>query len=326
MNNRTIKAERCPNCESPLAGENFCPECGQKNDTRRFTFWHFISESVSHFLAFDGRFFTTFKKIISRPGLVPKEFIKGKRMKYMNPLRLYFISSIILLFVAQLGNERTAAKIDETEANEELTTGQKDSIITKELDALPGVPLNLTLDTASQNHLVDLIEQLMDYSKAHPSEPAATALENNNLENTFWHRFLYHQAAKISNFEIGEFNKYLRSKMFWVLFFFLPVLALLLKLLYIRRDFYYTEHLFFTFYSQAVYFMILTVALLFNPPAIPITIGSLLFVVYLYLSMKRFYDQSSTKTFFKLALLNILVLPAFGVFFLLATLVVFILF
>ena len=326
MNNRVTKAERCPNCETPLEGENFCPNCGQKNDIRRFTFWHFITESVSHFLAFDGRFFTTLKKLVTRPGIVPKEFIQGKRMKYMNPLRLYFISSIVLLFVAQLSNERVSNKINDTEANEELSVIEKDSIIKEELDGLPGLPLNLTLDTTSENDLVDKIEQMIDYNKAHPSESAATALENSGIENTFWNRFVYHQASKISNFDNEEFNKYLRSKMFWVLFFFLPILALLLKLLYVRRDFYYTEHLFFTFYSQAVFFMILTLALFWNATATPIVIGVSIFLIYLYLSMKRFYQQSFTKTFFKLILLNLITIPVFGAFFLLATLVVFILF
>jgi len=320
------KAERCPNCDFSLSGEIFCPNCGQKNDTRRFTFWHFISESVSHFLAFDGRFFTTFKKLATRPGFVPKEYIQGKKMKYMNPLRLYFISSIILLFVANTSGDRVADNVDKTEEKEELSTEEKDSIITEELDALPGIPLNFSIDTASKHDLSSRIEQMIDYSEAHPSESTVTALAKNQLENPFWTRLLYHQASKISNFDTEESNKYLRSKMFWVLFFFLPILALLLKLLYIRRDFYYTEHLFFTFYSQAVYFMILSLALIWPSPETLVIIGSLLFLVYLYLSMKRFYSQSSSKTFFKLILLNLLAIPTFGAFFLLATIIVFILF
>lgn len=320
------KTNSCPNCNTHLSGENFCPVCGQKNDIRRFTFWHFISESISHFLAFDGRFFNTLRKLVARPGQVPKEYIEGKRVRYMNPLRLYFISSIILLFVAQLGSDRTTSKIEETEASKELTSSQRDSIITEELDALPGVPLKMTIDTTTENELLTTLEKMVEYSEAHPAESASVALEKNGIENTFWNRFLYHQAFKVSNLNTKEFQNYLRSKMFWVLFFFLPILALLLKLLYIRRDFYYTEHLFFTFYSQAVFFIILSLALIWPTSGIPVAIGSLLFLIYLYVSMKRFYQQGTVKTFFKFFLLNLLAVPVFGAFFLLATMVVFILF
>lgn len=96
------KAQQCPNCEQALQGEAYCPNCGQKNDLRRITLWNFISESLSNFFAIDGRFFHTFRQLFSAPGKVPKDFLHGKRNRYMNPIRVYFLSSLLLLFVLQI--------------------------------------------------------------------------------------------------------------------------------------------------------------------------------------------------------------------------------
>lgn len=326
-----VKANQCPNCQQELQGENFCPQCGQKNDVRRITFWHFINESLSNFFAVDGRFLHTIKKLFLSPGRVPKDFLEGKRVRYMNPVRVYFLSSLLLLFILQIdGGEATMIEVGEKNNQTEKLNAK-----IKEPDEAP-IELvftrndTLNSDTNSQidDETAHILERMGDYSTQYPEQNVEVALDSLNIESTFWNRFLYSQSAKITNFDDEEFSRVFYSKIFWVLFLFLPVLALILHLLYLRRAFYYPEHLFFAFYTQGVLFILISIGYLLDyliDSLAPLSICILLFSIYLIISLKRFYEQSWRKTIFKFLVYNLFSIPAFFFFFVASALVVFIL-
>jgi hypothetical protein len=88
-----------------------------------------------------------------------------------------------------------------------------------------------------------------------------------------------------------------------VLFCLLPIFALLLKILYFRKDFYYSEHLIFTlfyynfFYLAAILKLLLTYIPLiggFLKPGIIIWM-----LIYLLIAFKRMYQQNWRKTALK---------------------------
>ena len=103
------------------------------------------------------------------------------------------------------------------------------------------------------------------------------------------------------------------------LFILLPIFTLFLKLFYIRRKFTYVEHLIFVFHTQTVFFLllILFVVLNFFTDNAPIWVFNILFLIYLFLAMKKFYSQGYFKTFFKFILINCvyLFLASIGAFF-----------
>ena len=95
------------------------------------------------------------------------------------------------------------------------------------------------------------------------------------------------------------------------LFLLLPLFALCLNFIQIRRKYTYVEHLIFVFHIQTIFFLLLILFLitgiivnrtLFDMSPIFI----LLFAIYLYLAMKKFYKQRNLKTFIKYILSNIL--------------------
>jgi hypothetical protein len=77
---------------------------------------------------------------------------------------------------------------------------------------------------------------------------------------------------------------------------------LLLKLLYVRRDFYYSEHLVFTIYYYNFFYLAASIQLLIGlVPALD-WLGNLIgfwIVLYLLFGMKRLYKQSWRKTIVK---------------------------
>ena len=85
----------------------------------------------------------------------------------------------------------------------------------------------------------------------------------------------------------------------------MPFLALLLKLLYFRRNRYYVEHLFFSFHFHAFVFLLGTLLILLQNVLSGglIAILALSIFVYLFMAMKKVYGQGFFKTFLKFILL-----------------------
>lgn len=74
----------CLNCNEPVT-KKFCPNCGQKTDTHRITFRHFIVHDVLHGVwHFEKGIFFTLKEALVRPGQAALGYIGGKRVRYYN--------------------------------------------------------------------------------------------------------------------------------------------------------------------------------------------------------------------------------------------------
>lgn len=108
---KQAKGLECLNCGMPLLqNENFCSYCGQKNTTDRLSFNNFMNSLFSGFFAYDSRFWRTFIPLLIKPGKVAKEYISGKREKYVNPFQLYLHVSIIFFLILGISNQIDSAK------------------------------------------------------------------------------------------------------------------------------------------------------------------------------------------------------------------------
>ena len=91
-----IKGLECLNCGQPFNGyENFCSHCGQKNTTKKLNLGTFFNNLFAGFFSYDSRFWTTFIPLLTKPGKVSKDYIEGKRARFVNPFQLYLNVSII---------------------------------------------------------------------------------------------------------------------------------------------------------------------------------------------------------------------------------------
>jgi hypothetical protein len=101
-----FKGLECLNCKQPLKGnENFCSYCGQKNSTKKLSFIHFLNNLFSGFFSYDSRFWTTFIPLLTKPGKVSKDYISGKRVRFVNPFQLYLNVSIIFFLLLGFTNK-----------------------------------------------------------------------------------------------------------------------------------------------------------------------------------------------------------------------------
>ncbi|MDO6740195.1 MULTISPECIES: hypothetical protein [Polaribacter] len=137
------------------------------------------------------------------------------------------------------------------------------------------------------------------------------ALDSLGFEKNFTNRFLFTRAKTLYSFTEDEdsrdqfFSQILSSGSI-SLFILLPFFTLFLKFFYIRRKFGYIDHLIFVFHIQTVFFMLFAIFFLLKICGLKpeLWIFTILFLLYLIIAMKKFYQQGYIKTFMKFMLLN----------------------
>jgi len=92
----------CQNCGTELAGPH-CAQCGQAAVDYRRSFRHVIVDVLDSFLNWDSKFFATIGLLIVKPWRLTNEFLAGKRVRYLHPLRLYLLASILFFFAINYG-------------------------------------------------------------------------------------------------------------------------------------------------------------------------------------------------------------------------------
>ena len=136
---KNYRGLKCLNCNHPLdISDKFCPNCGQKNTTKRLSLKDFVDEFLANFYAYDSKVKNTIVKLFTKPGKAAKEFIDGKRQTYANPFRFYLSVSLIYFIFSGLVtkfSDETIVDLDQSiikkseEKNEEKKQ-EKDSIKT----------------------------------------------------------------------------------------------------------------------------------------------------------------------------------------------------
>lgn len=91
----------CRNCGAP-APEIFCPRCGQETRDRVPTLREFVRESTGRYIAWDGRLWRTLAALLFRPGFLTREYLAGRRRRYVRPGRLFLVASLLLFAVLRL--------------------------------------------------------------------------------------------------------------------------------------------------------------------------------------------------------------------------------
>ncbi len=323
------RTTRCLNCKTDLKiTDRFCNYCGQKNNTKKLSLKDFFNEFVSNFYAYDGRFNTSIKTLITKPGIVAKEYIAGKRYKYANPFRL-FLSLSIIFYLSTIIDIRNTNTDDTPEIKINKNDSEKDSIFDTNNEFYVAKTIEYHKDSIYSEKQLDSVKsdfnidaQLSTFknaAKKYPNFSSEEVLDSIGYEKTRTNLFIYNkvQHFKTDNYfkEIGDF---LFQNLALILFLCVPVIAFLFFVVWYSKKLNYTEHLVFT-YSFCSFILIGLIMLnifeiffyslniLINIIGLILTL--IIFPIYLYKSVKSFYDYSRLDTIIKLAALHILFVP-----------------
>lgn len=169
---KNIRGIECLNCGQPISdNDNFCSNCGQVNDELPLSIKQFISEFFSGFFSFDTRFFKTFIPLLFKPGKVSREYIEGKRRRYVNPFQLYLHVTILFFLILGL-----FSALDEYKISDAIINNSTENTIITSIDSLKN-------NNELNNILTDSKTiQLKDSILSEIGSPELTEIINNELK------------------------------------------------------------------------------------------------------------------------------------------------
>ena len=310
----------CLNCGAPLAGQ-YCGQCGQRATSRFISLWGLISDAFGDMFELDSRLWRTVVPLLIRPGLLTKEYLQGRRARYMPPFRMYLVLSLVFFIVAFFDPQDKLAVFYEPapEATEVLSP--------------PGISQE-ELDEAHEERR-RAIEELIDEGvldaewvppefREHVDTPDATSTdegaaeddqevaeeedEDNGVVVTF-DDDEFMGTCTLGEFDMGDSPEWLKRRMTpqrlkstceqikaagWNgfrdaivdnipagLIILLPFVALILKMLYPLSRRYYVEHLLFFVHFHSFFFLLLSLQILLSRLGAWIGFAAPLFAVVL---------------------------------------------
>jgi len=314
--NRTIT--ECLNCHQQLPDQaTFCPNCGQKSTTGLISLKEFLHNFLDNVFNLDSRIVQTMKWLF---------------------IPLYLVMSIIffaaLSFVGDIGDGSEIIKMNfdgkEMTLEEMLETEAHKVLFLKELDTLSGQIALFEEETAKV--ALDSLRKLMGKGLEKDSFNLTLAEENRKFDYNdmllldgkelihkykiegFWNQLLIKQTIHFAHDQSGYVRELLQNIPLMLLAM-MPFLALSMKLLYIRRQRFYVEHLVLNFHHHAFAFLLLTFLLILPRNLMEIILIPVIMTIFifLYLTMKRYYLQGYGKTFMKFLAFNLFYLFSFFV-------------
>jgi len=278
----------CLNCGDSVQ-ERYCSHCGQENIEPKESFRHLIGHFLADVTHYDSKLFITIKDLIFRPGFLTKEYNAGKRMGYLNPIRMYiFISAVFFLVMfSQKTEENTAEK---------TTTAKQDVNYFRQhlADSLRGIFKTTgklsSKDSIRKGLYISLASRLDTASKTTESaDQSVTATINNYGVITF--RLKENSYASVAEYDSaqlkladsacnGTFIRYITRKSIRlmhakgstgeivitrdiehdipkIMFVLLPLFALFVGFFYSRKKYLYTQHAIFSIHFHSFMFVFL---------------------------------------------------------------------
>jgi hypothetical protein len=311
----------------------YCHICGQENIEPKESAWHLVSHFFQDITHFDGKFFSSLKLLIFKPGFLSREYMLGRRASYLNPVRMYVFASALffLIFFSMFHMEPDQDVISAVNVN---------NVPVSKIKAMDSVTYKRFVDTLVKNdpEMAFAYDKELYFKKLDSIAAAAvtfrftpnkyktvqeydSALAHGKDHNWIEQRLVRKQIEINEKYKgnpkaaIAALINNIQHSLPQLLFVSLPLFALLLKILYSRRrQFYYTNHAIFTIHLFVFVFIALLFVFGLNKLK---TIDGLHWLSYLsglmvlliyfynYKAMRNFYQQRRAKTILKFVLLHL---------------------
>ncbi len=332
------KEKNCLNCNAEVLGR-YCHICGQENIEIEESFWSLATHLIYDIMHFDSKFFDTLKFLLLKPGFLSKEYLRGRRATYLHPIRMYvFTSAIFFLiffsFISKPGDFEKGIRTDEgkTEINKQIRELQdsikkvKDTLKRRQIEkkirglnvALSYMPSEAGDSVEHNNNRSSNVLNLRDSMPSSIKE--YDSLQNKlpkNERDAWLMRLMMYRVITINQKYKGDnerfkedFAEKFKHSVPQMMFISLPLIALAMQLLYIRRrkQFFYVDHVILLIHIGIANFISLLIYYGFSAlydvthfglfSWIATLIGIYIFL-YCFLAMYNFYKQRIFKTFVK---------------------------
>ena len=318
----------CLNCGGRQKGQ-YCAICGQRAHSRLISLWELVSDAFGDLLELDSRLWRTLTPLLLRPGHLTRDYLQGRRVRYMPPFRTYLVLSLAFFVVAffdprdDLGllfepePEATVEEIAEKEARAEAAKQEILAELAAEgIIAGDGIPPERAEEV--EERIAEAVEANGGGIKLQIGDDSDSCDVSSDdlaeMPEWFKRRFTPERVSTVCERVTADGGKsffdLLLDNIPVALIVLLPLMALVLKVLYPLSRRYFVEHLLFVVHYHAFFFLILILQILFSrlanlirlPEAIAVlamVAASLYIPVYLFIAMRRVYGQGRILTFVK---------------------------
>jgi hypothetical protein len=317
-----IPAQLCLNCATTLSGQ-YCANCGQRASSRLISIVELLRDAFGDLLELDSRIWRTLVPLLIRPGRLTRDYLEGRRARYMPPFRTYLVLSILFFFASFFNPEDNFGILFEpAPENSEQADVENDSEATAE------IPAQLEEELASKGITVSIDGDADDEDSASPDPSADADADDCNMEDfdptemPGWlaKRLTRERVQQVCIAVRADDGRAVAEKLKdngpVALIVLLPLMALVQKALYPLSKRYYVEHLLFFVHYHAFVFLILTLQISLSrlaeiaglPSGVTnatVTAISIYVPVYLYMAMRLVYGQGRAATAAKFVILTL---------------------
>jgi len=286
-------ASACANCGADVSG-NYCHDCGQETVLHPPSAREFMHEFIGHYVALEGKLWKSLGLLLFRPGRLTLEYIKGRRVPYVQPLRMYLTFSLIFFAVLKFSMHDVGTHVTEGSKHPAPAAGTGASGTDRHAPSVHAEPgkTAVLLKEDRPGEIVDGTRVVSDWLRPY-SDFLASKVEHFSqlsfdqrkelLENSFYHYTPY------------------------AIFFMMPVFALYLKVLYLGSGRRYGEHLLFALHSNGFAFLVMSLMILVpgNSAFVEFVLW-LWLTLYLPMAMRQVYGGSRTLTALRWIMLMLL--------------------
>jgi hypothetical protein len=313
----------CLNCGSAMTGQ-YCGDCGQRSQSRLISIWELLRDAFGDLLELDSRLWQTLVPLLLKPGHLTKDYLQGRRARYMPPFRTYLVLSVVFFIVAFFDASKVFNVLFPAASSPQPTPAEQEQIDTARQEIIDSLRQEkLLADSPETAKLIE--EQLLNASDFNEDGQPIIKADCDSANIADAPEWIKRRLTQERFDEICErvtadggksFLAGLLDNVPAFLFLFLPFLALVMKALYPLSKRYYVEHLLFVVHLHAFFFLLLTIEILISRGAsyfarsemifgaAPIldvaqAVGVIYPLVYTYLAMRRVYGQTGLITFAK---------------------------
>jgi hypothetical protein len=309
----------CENCGAQLQG-HWCARCGQPAIDYRRSFRHVIADLLDEFLSWDSKFFATIGLLVVRPWKLTNQFLAGHRVRYVHPLRLYLLASILFFFAVNYGardlrfEPGKLSPKDRAELEADLKKADLPPAAREELEALlresspsPASSPQTTAPSPSPAPKTDKQKQEFGKVGERPFVVFDQAKSTTPFER--WIEARAKEKMGEHGTKMGLFISTLFSNLPYMMLCCIPLFALVLKILYLRRHIFYIDHLIYALHIHTFAYtgiMLIVLATIGLNRVVPGPIAGwiiallwMAFVVQILLSIRRVYRQGWFISIFK---------------------------
>lgn len=309
---------QCKNCGAEITGR-YCAACGQHSDVSIPSLHKLFVEALGDLYNFDSRLWRSFGLLLFKPGRLTREYLEGRRARYVPPFRLYVVLSLTFFFgLAVLpdlnGDDSDNALVIDRTAEDSSPTDATEGAV-----AAPGPEPEAEAEAGAEPEPEPEPETPSPRRFSITTDESSGGGWNCDLGDTDgWDPEVlarFQRGCDQITADAPSFGRALLDRVPVMMFLFIPIVAAGMKVLYPLARRKYVEHLMFFLHFHAFFFLLATLGLvvlflgrltpaLETPVALFSVAGWLYVPIYLFIAMRQVYAQGRLTTAFKYVLLG----------------------